>query len=119
VQRYAIIQELQYAIKSYEYTLLRVPDNNDINRRLKALESKSTGNYARTKFKSKANAINRSSSKPKGKPGFRRKRFDRKDRFRKPQWKPKASAIGYHPKIEYKYSKDDPVVSQHGGKGLL
>jgi hypothetical protein len=98
------IYDLQNSIKAHEDSLMRAPDTFDLNKRLKAIESKiSSGN----RYNSRTNQItNKISGKfdRKGKGGFKPKR-----RFgRKPS---RANAIGQHPDIKPKYPRDDSVRS--------
>jgi len=102
IGRYNTLHALQNAIKAHEVSLMKAPDTFDLNKRLKALEAKSTGNkpFKNYKFKynSKTNKVNKHPSK-----GFKSKRKAVARTF---------AAIGFHPSIKPKYPRDDSVVSK-------
>jgi hypothetical protein len=98
------LQELQNVVREREYDLLSIPEPRSLERRLLALESKSSGG---NRYKSKTNAIEQRKFKKwnNNKP-TRRRKFNR---FRKD--KPKANAIGFHKDINPTHAKDDNTVS--------
>jgi hypothetical protein len=99
IQQLFDVHSLQNAIKTHEVSLLKAPDTFQIERRLKALENRGSGNSNR--FTTKSNKFTRNfKPRPKGK-SFPKKRT-------------KSFAIGFHPSIQPKYPRDDNTISKNG-----